>query len=68
MLRLPNKYQILMASQEKSVEIKENTVSFFAIIRKTKKGHWYVTIPPTIKELIQWEKKKVIKITLEPVL
>lgn len=44
---------------------RKSGMTFPAKITRTKKGHWYITIPTSVKGLISWEKKKVFKITIE---
>jgi hypothetical protein len=47
-------------------------VVFTAIIRKSvkirknkKSEHWYITIPPSVQKILNWNKEKVVKVKLE---
>lgn len=60
MKEIPYFFQINMGNSGKKI-------SFPATIRKTKKNHWYITIPASAKRLIVWEKEKVVQVTLEKI-
>jgi heme-binding NEAT domain protein len=52
-------------STESTKPSNEKKVTFPATIRRTKKGHWYITIPSSLKKILAWEKEKVVQVTLE---
>lgn len=49
------------------MDISDKKISFPATIRKTRKGHWYITIPTSVKRLIAWDKEKIVQVTLEKI-